>query len=151
MWLHFKGLYLEKENKVLRATHLLINICGNTLLGVLLFPQNWSKRFNKDHGGNPEIIEKVCEIQASVQTHLVCSHSAREPDRILPFSTHIRSSVQEFALWWIYSTNFFSNHYHLFVSRQPMAALREDKPSELSQAARRLERGAGVALRHRWL
>ena len=75
MWLHFKGLYLEKENKVLRATHLLINICGNTLLGVLLFPQNWSKRFSKYHGGNPEIIEKVCEAQASVQTHLLCSHS----------------------------------------------------------------------------
>ena len=32
-----------------------------------------------------------------------------------------------------------------------MAAVREDKPSELSQAARRLEKGAGVALRHRWL
>lgn len=32
-----------------------------------------------------------------------------------------------------------------------MAALREDKPSELSQAARRLEKGTGVAPRHRWL
>lgn len=32
-----------------------------------------------------------------------------------------------------------------------MAALKEDKPSELSQAAQRLERGAGVAPRHRWL